>query len=149
LKAEVTHEKAAEEATLAAKESVSKLNNVLQVESEKVEESMEVNRNRIRRKMGEIAASQEKSRIDLENLRHQYTDWQEKQRVRAADVIRKGQETAATADAYTEGQKQVLDSAQTKVARDAESKSDWAGESWQSGFESDAGFTDETPSFDN
>jgi len=146
LTAERAHEKAAEEATVAAKESVSKLSNVLSVESEKVEESMEVNKRRIHNKMEEIAGTRQKSEAELVELQHQYREWQESQRVRAAEVVRKSQDTAMAAQAYADRQRQVLDSAQTKVAREAESKSDWAGDTWESTFTNDAGFTDAVPS---
>lgn len=144
LKAEVTHEKAAEEATMEAKESVNKLTNVLQVESEKVVESMAVNRDRIRQKMQQIENSRTKSRNELEGLKNEYRAWQEHQRTRAVEVVRKGQDTAMAAQAYAEDQRKVLDSAQAKVAREAEAKSDWAGEAFND--DSDAGFTDDTPS---
>lgn len=142
LKAEVAHEKSAEEAALAAKESVSKLAKVLEVESEKVEESSEVSKNRVHHKMQEIEASRERSRTELESLRQRYREWQDSQRERAAEVVRKSQDTAVAAQAYADRQKQVLDSAQKEVARAAESRSDWAGETW-----ANDGFTDALPSF--
>merc|ERR1740130_1526581 len=144
LKAEVTHEKAAEEATLKAKESVNKLDHVLKVEAEKVDESSEVSKSRISNKIREIERAEEKSKNELAGLQNQYREWQEGQRMRAADVVRKGQDTAIAAQAYAEGQKQVLDTAETKVAREAEINSDWAGDS----FSDDAAFPEEgNPSF--
>lgn len=142
LTAEKTHEKAAEEATLAAKESVSKITHVLEVESEKVEGSMEVNKNRIHQKMEQIGVARHKTEAEIVEMKSQYKVWQESQRQRAADVVRKGQETAMASQAYADRQRQVLDSAQTKVAREAESKSDWAGDTW----DNDKGFTDDVPS---
>jgi len=156
VKAEITHEKAAEEATAAAKESVEKLGNVLQVESEKVEESMTVSKNQIRNRMEKIDAAREQAVAELADLQQQYKGWQENQRVRAADVIQKAQDTAERAEAYADRQKQVLDSASSKVVHDAEAKSgiatpvseitsDWAEEG---GFGSDdAGFAESLPSF--
>lgn len=146
VKAEMTHEKAAEEATVAAKESVKKLGNVLQVESEKVEESMEVSKNQIRHRMEKLEVAREKSEQEVVGLQQRYRDWQESQRVRAAEVVRKAEDTSMAAEAYADNQKQVLDTASNKVVHDAEAKSDWAGETWESGFSNDAGFT-ETPSF--
>jgi len=146
VKAEMTHEKAAEEATVAAKESVKKLGNVLQVESEKVEESMEVSKNQIRHRMEKVEVAREKSEQEVVGLKQRYRDWQESQRVRAAEVVRKAEDTSMAAEAYADNQKQVLDTASNKVVHDAEAKSDWAGETWESGFSNDAGFT-ETPSF--
>jgi len=145
--AEETHFKAAEEAALAAKESVKRLGNVLQVESEKVEESMTVSKNQIRHRMQKIEVAGEKTQREIVALKQQYRDWQENQRLKAAEVVKKAQETSEAAEAYTNRQKEVLDSANSKVAHDAEVKSDWAGESWESGFSNDAGFTDSTPSF--
>jgi len=142
-KAEITHEKAAEEAARDARESVKKLSKVLEVEAEKVEESMQVHKTRIRQRMQEIEAEREKTRHELVNLQQQYREWQDMQRQRAAEVVRKAQDTAMTAEAYADQQKHVLDSAQQKVAQDAEGKSDWA---WESGFSNDAGFTDSNPS---
>jgi len=141
--AELTHEKAAKEAALAAKESVEKLDKVLEVESEKVEESMTVNKNRVHRKMEQLEAEREKETRELDDLEQKYREWQESQRQRAAEVVTKSQDTAAAAEAYADRQRQVLDSAQTKVVRDAEKKSDWA---WDSDFSNDAGFTDSVPS---
>jgi len=147
VKAEITHEKAAEEATLAAKESVKKLGNVLEVESQKVEESMTVSKNQIHRRMQQTEVAREKTEQEVAGLKQQYREWQEHQKLRAAEVIKKAQDTSDAAEAYADRQKQVLDSASSKVAHDAEAKSDWAGESWESGFSNDAGFTDSTPSF--
>jgi len=143
LKAEITHEKAAEEAALEAKESVKKLSNVLAVESMKVEDSMEVSKTRIRQRVQQSEATREQYQHELTDLQRQYREWQESQRQRAAEVVKKGQDTAIAAEAYANRQKQVLDSAQTKVVQDAEAKSDWA---WESGFSNDAGFTDSIPS---
>jgi len=142
-KAELAHMKAAEESTFAAKESVKKLNNVLEVESEKVEESMEVNKMRIHQRMEAIEASREKAKMELEGLEHRYREWQETQKQRAQDVVRKSQDTAVAAEAYADRQKQVLDTAQKKVVQDAEAKSDWA---WESGFSNNEGFVDSNPS---
>lgn len=154
LKAEITHEKAAEEGALASRASVKKLTNVLAVESEKVEESMEVNKNQIRHRMQEAENAREKSKQELVDLERKYGEWQENQRQRAAEVVRKGQDTAMAAEAYNDRQKQVLDSASAQVVQDAEAKgkvaqaaeanSDWAD---ASDFGSDAGFVDENPSF--
>lgn len=145
-KAEITHQKAAEEAAVAARASVQKLNNVLAVESEKVEESVEVNKNRIHHKMEEVEAGRQKNAEELASLEGRYREWQENQRQRAAEVVRKSHDTAIAAQAYANRQKQVLDSATTKVVHDAEAKSDWAPDTWENGFNNDAGFADSNPS---
>lgn len=147
VKAEMTHEKAAEEAALAAKESVKRLGNVLQVESEKVEQSMTVTKNQVRHRMQKMEVGREKTEQELAGLKQQYRDWQENQRLKAAEVVKKAQETSEAAEAYTNRQKEVLDSAQSKAAHESAAKSDWAGDSWESGFSNDEGFTDSTPSF--
>merc|ERR1719272_1477919 len=98
VKAEITHEKAAEEATLAAKESVKKLGNVLEVESQKVEESMTVSKNQIRHRMQKLEVAREKTEQQVAGLKQEYRDWQETQRLRAAEVIKKAQDTSAAAE---------------------------------------------------
>lgn len=135
-KAEVTHEKVAAEAAIQAKKSVEKLGKVMRVESEKVERSIVVNKHRIHQKMEKIEIAREKSEHELRILEGQYHEWKELQRERAAQVVRKGRETAMAAEEYAARQRQVLDSAQTKVVHDVERKSDWALEN---------GFTDATP----
>jgi len=135
-KAEVTHEKLAAEAAIEAKKSVEKLGKVLRVESEKVEQSIAVNKHRIHQKMEKIEVAREKSEHELRNLEGKYHEWKELQRERAAQVVQKGRETAMAAEEYAARQRQVLDSAQNKVVHDAEGKSDWA---WENGF------TDATP----
>lgn len=143
LKAEIAHEKGTEEAASAAKESVEKLGKVLEVESEKVEESMEVNKNQIHDRMRQAEAFRAKTEEEVVELQRKYREWQERQKARASEVIKKAEDTAAASEAYADRQKQVLDTAQGKVVHDAVAKSDWADDS---DFSS-AGFTDATPSF--
>lgn len=158
-KAEAAHEQSAKENAVAAEQSVSKLNKVLEVESVKVEESVEVSKSRIHHRMEDIQARREKTKHQLEELKERYHQWQENERARAAEVVQKASDTAVASEAYADEQKQVLDAAQKKVVNDAETssaavatlksdaqaKSDWA---WESGsdFGNDAGFTDSNPS---
>lgn len=146
VKAEFTHEKAAEEAAEAARESVKKLGNVLQVESQKVEESMDAQKSSIHQRMEKITAAQEGTAQQVINLKQRYHEWQESQRVRAADVVTKAEETATAAEAFADRQKQVLDTAEHKVVKDAQAKSDWADESDFSNA-NDQGFEEGAPSF--
>lgn len=142
-KAEITHEEAAERQAVAAKRSVEKLRNVMQVESEKVEMSIAASKQRLERKMRELEAVREHAGHELDDLQQRYSEWQASQRERAAEVVKKSEDTAAASEAFAVGQKQVLDSAQSKVAKEAESKSDWA---WQGGdFSNDDGESESLP----
>lgn len=131
-KAEAQHEEAAKAATLAARNSVQKLYNVANVEKEKVDRSIAYREERLRRKMQEVEMAREKSSSDLNNLSQDYKHWQEQQRERTAEVVKKRQETATASVAYAERQQAVLDSAQAKAARAAEGGGDWDG--WGSDF---------------
>lgn len=124
-KAEAQHEQAAKAAAMAARESVHKLYNVEHEEQEKVDRSILFRKERLRRKIREVEELRAKSRHELTDLEQHYREWQENQRERNADVVKKSQETAAASVAYASRQQQVLDAAQAKVTREAEGASDW------------------------
>lgn len=126
-KAEVQHEKNAQANAMAARDSVEKLHNVANREQEKVDQSILFRKDRLRRKIQEIQGERVKSSHELSDLEQQYKDWQEMQRERTAEVVRKGQETAVASDVYGRQQQQVLDSASAKVVHDAEAVGDWDG----------------------
>lgn len=123
-KAEEQHEKAAKEAAMHARESVEKLYNVEHVEADKVDQSILYRKEKLRRKMEQVEAVREKSRHELTDLEQKYRDWQQNQRERTADVVRKSQETQAASEAYAARQQQVLDTASAKVTHEAEA-GDW------------------------
>merc|ERR1740130_1921147 len=125
--AEAQHEKTAKAAAMAARESVEKLYNVEHAEQEKVDQSILYRKERLHRKINEVETLREKSRHEIEELEQKYRDWQQNQRERTADVVKKSQETQAASDAYAARQQQVLDTAQAKVTRDAEGAGDWDG----------------------
>jgi chromosome segregation ATPase len=143
-KAELAHKESAKESATAAKESVNKLNKVLEMESVKVEESVEVSKGRIHHRIEEIQSKREKTEHELQDLKQKYHDWQENQRQRSVDVVKKGEETAEAAEAYADQQKQVLDNAAQKVVNEAGAQNDWA---WDKSDNSEAGFTESNPSF--
>lgn len=130
--AELEHEKAARAAAAFAHESVDKLFNVEHVEQEKVDQSIMFRKDRLRQKMQEVEAARDKATQELNALTEEYRGWQEKQRERTAEVVKKSQETAAASEAYQAQQQQVLDTASHKVVRDAEGDDDSWG-SWGSG----------------
>lgn len=135
-KAEVAHEVAAKDATLAAKESLEKLDNVMSLETRKVDESMLIQKHRIEARRRAIEAARERSSRELQALEEQYREWKENQQKRAAEVLKRSQDTMDTSEAYATGQKQVLDSAEKKVVKDAVAKSDWA---WDNDFSQASG----------
>jgi len=131
-KAEVQHEEAAKSAAMAARESVQNLYGVEQVEQEKVERSVSFRKDRLQRKMEQVAMAREKSNQDLVNLKGEYRQWEDQQRDRTAEVIKKSQETAKLQGDYADRQQQVLDTAEAKASRAAEGAGDWDG--WGNDF---------------
>jgi len=131
-KAEAQHEEVAKAATLAARDSVQKLHNVANVEQEKVDQSISYRKERLHRKMQAVEMAREKSNNELSILIENYRQWQEQQRKRTAEVVKKSQETATASVAYASRQQEVLDSAQAKAAHAAEGADDWDG--WGSDF---------------
>jgi len=125
--AEAQHEKAAKAAAVAARDSVTKLYNVEQVEQEKVDQSILFRRDRLRHKIDEMEAVRGKAHKELTDLERKYREWQENQRERTAEVVKKSQETSEASIAYAARQQQVLEAAQAKVTRDAEGAGDWDG----------------------
>lgn len=132
-KAELQHENTAKAAANAARESVQKLFNVEHAEAEKVDQSILYRKGKLQRKINEVQAAREHNRDELNGLAQKYRDWQEKQRERTAQVMKKSQETAAASEAYQTRQQQVLDSASRKVVQEAEGAGDWDG--WGSSVE--------------
>jgi hypothetical protein len=141
-KATVAHETAAKEAALAAKESVAKLDSVETLETRKVDESMLLQKHRMEAKRRAIEAAREKSSEELRKLEVQYREWQENERRRAAEVVKRSQDTMDATEAYATRQKEVLDSAEKKVANDAAAKSDWAWDNADNDFSSPSGSPD-------
>lgn len=127
LKAEVQHEKAADLQVAAARESLEKLGHVEEVEMQKVEQSILFRKDRLRARIQQVQAAQQKSKNEMKGLEQKYMEWEEKQRERTAEVMRKSQETADASDAYQAKQAQVLDAARAKVVREAEAAGDWEG----------------------
>lgn len=125
-KAELTHEQSAEVSERAAKESVDKLTNILSDEERKVDETMTVKREHLQKRIEGFEKLREKSGKELEELEHQYSSWQEQQRSRAHEVAQQKQQTEVASQAFAEGQKEVLDTAQQKVVQEAEKGKDWA-----------------------
>lgn len=135
-KAEVEHEKASKESAFAAKESVEKLDSVLTLETRKIDEMSLLRKRRIEEREHTLKAAHEKSEHSLKVLEEQYREWQEVQRKRAAEVVKKSQDTASASEAFANREKEVLDSAQAKVVKEAQSKSDWA---WDNDFSQQPG----------
>jgi len=126
-KAEAEHANAARNAALAARESMEKIHSVFEAEQQKVDASVGYRKQKLERKIHEVVGARQKSTQELTDLEQTYKDWQQKQRERTAEVIKKGQATAEASELYANGQKQVLESAQAKVVKDAESADDWGG----------------------
>jgi len=126
-KAEAEHANAARNAALAARESMEKIHSVFEAEQQKVDASVGYRKQKLERKIHEVVGARQKSTQELTDLEQTYKDWQQKQRERTAEVIKKGQATAEASELYVNGQKQVLESAQAKVVKDAESADDWGG----------------------
>jgi len=125
--AEAQHEQAAKAAALAAKHSVENLYNVEHVEKEKVDQSILYRKDRLRKKIHEVEEVRNKAHRELKELEQKYHEWQENQRERTAEVVKKSQETAEAQAAFAARQQQVLDVAQAKVTRDAQGPGDWDG----------------------
>jgi len=130
-KAEMQHGKAASNAAKEAHGSVEKLHNVYGMEQQKVDQSIGFRKHRIEHQVHELQAAHQKSSEELTDLEQRYKEWQASQRERTAAVIKQSQDTEAASDAYAARQKQVLDTAQHKVAQDAEI-GDWDG--WGNDF---------------
>merc|ERR1719316_1002188 len=90
-KAELQHERNAKTNALAARESMEKLYNVENAEKEKVDQSIMYRKDRIGRKIHDVEVLREKSSQKMHELEQQYRDWQEKQRERSAEVMKKSQ----------------------------------------------------------
>jgi len=126
-KAEVQHEQVAKAAVDAARASAEKLYNVEHVEQEKVDQSILFRKDRLRRKIQKVEQQKAVSQNELSGLAQKYRDWQDNQRQRTVDVMKKSQETAAASDAFASRQQQVLDVASHKVVQEAEAAGDWDG----------------------
>jgi hypothetical protein len=139
-KAEVEHETASKESALAAKDSVEKLDSVLTLETRKIDEMSLLRKHRIEEREHILKAAHEKSEQSLKVLEEQYREWKEVQRKRAAEVVKKSQDTASASEAFAIREKEVLDSAQAKVVKEAQSKTDWA---WDNDFSQQPGNIEE------
>jgi len=123
--AEVQHEAAAKAAAMAAHEALEHFHQVYRAEEQKVDHSVSFRKERLTHKIREVEAARQKSTEELEQLSRKYKDWQEQQRERTAEVVKKSQDTAVAQEAFAAGQQQVLDTASKKVVRDADGVGDW------------------------
>lgn len=123
--AEYQREQLAKTAAEAARASASKLYTVEHLEQEKVDTSINVRRERLRRKIDKVQEARAQDKEEYSNLEHKYKEWKEQQRERSAQVLAKSQETEAASEAFQAGQQRVLESAQAKVVRDATGTGDW------------------------
>lgn len=130
--AELQHEKAAQKAAAAARESVEKLYHVAEDEEVKVDQSVLYRKDKLRAKIQKLQAARQKSSNELNGLEQKYRDWKEQQRQRTAEVMKKSQETAAASEVYQATQQKVLDTARAKVVQEAEAAGDWDG--WGNDF---------------
>jgi len=120
------------EVSREAELSLKRLTGILNMEQRRVDESMAVGKDRVQGKIRELEDLQEKSKIKQAKLSEEYGAWQRQQRAWARRVAATKQVTHDTSQEYADRQQDVLDSAQAKVAYDAESDSDWAWGDWPS-----------------
>merc|ERR1719440_13940 len=113
-----------------AEASVKRLNGILNMEQKRVDESMAVGKDRVEGRIRELETLKEKSKSKLSKLNQEYKAWQEQQRLYARQVVADKQVTHQNDDDYAVHQQSVLNSAQAKVAYEAESDSDWAWDEW-------------------
>jgi len=141
--AEVQHEKTAKAAAMAAHEALEHFHQVYRAEEQKVDHSVRMRKEFLTHKIGEVEAARQKSTEQLEQLSQKYKDWQEQQRERTAEVVKKSQDTAVAQEAFAAGQQQVLDTASKKAVRDADGVGDWDDWSGDDSFKA----TDELDDF--
>jgi len=120
------------EVSREAELSLKRLSGVLNMEQRRVDESMAVGKDRVQGKIRELEGLKEMSKSKQVKLSQEYGAWQRQQRAWARRVAATKQVTRATSQEYAARQQDVLDSAQAKVAYDAESDSDWAWGDWPS-----------------
>jgi len=113
-----------------AEVSVKRLTGILNMEQRRVDESMAVGKDRVQGKMRELEGVKEKTKKKQLKLSEEYRAWQRQQRVWARRVASTRAVTDRVSQEFATRQKDVLDSAQAKVASDAESGSDWAWDEW-------------------
>lgn len=129
-RASASEEERAKEVSREAELSVKRLSGILNMEQRRVDESMAVGKDRVQGKIRELEGVKEKSRVKRAKLSEEYGAWQRQQRAWARRIAATKQITHDASRDYADRQQEVLDSAQAKVAYDAESDSDWAWNDW-------------------
>jgi len=123
-------EQRGKETTREAESSLKRLTGILNMEQRRVDESMAVGKDRVQGKIRELETVREKTVAKEKKLSHEYDAWKRQQRAWARRVAATKQTTHSASKEYADRQQEVLDSAQAKVAYEAESDSDWAWDEW-------------------
>jgi len=129
-RASASEEERGKEVAREAELSVKRLTGILNMEQRRVDESMAVGKDRVQGKLRELEGVKEKTKVRRAKLLEEYNAWQRQQRAWARRVAATKEITHDAAQDYAHHQQDVLDSAQAKVAYDAESDSDWAWDEW-------------------
>jgi len=125
-----SQEEHGEKAEKESEISVKRLNSILNMEQRRVDESMAIGKDRVQGKIRELEGVEAKSKVKASKLSEDYGAWQRRQRAWASRVAATKQITHEASADYADRQQAVLDAAQSKVAYDAESDSDWAWDEW-------------------
>jgi len=113
-KAQFAHEKLAKEAALAAKESLNELERTFDVESQKVEESVDIRKVQLSRKMHVIEEDKEKSTEELAHLKGQFAEWRADTYKEKQAIEKKRHEQQIASEELAEQKRHTRQAAKTK-----------------------------------
>jgi chromosome segregation ATPase len=105
--AQVAHEKQAKEAALAAKESLNELTHTFDAESHKVEESVDIRKIQLGRKMHAIEEDKEKSAEQLATLKGEFNEWRQDVSKEKAEIAKKRREQDMASEEAAEHKRQL------------------------------------------
>jgi len=125
-----TKEQHGEEEKQEAQAAVQRLTNILNMEQQRVDESMAVGKDRVNGKIREVEAAKDKTLDKLSKLKGAYADWQQRQRAWRSQLSSVKEGTRAASQNYKDAQEAVWATQQDRIVRDAEKKSDWAWSDW-------------------
>jgi len=119
-----------EQETKEAESALQRLNHILRMEEDRVDESMALGIDRVRGKMQKVRKDEELSHKKFDALKAEYAQWQLSNK-KWSDQLASTHDRAERADEYySDTQKSILNAASNQAIMGAVSNTDWAWNDW-------------------
>jgi len=126
----LTSEKAHEKAEKAQEKSVGKLDAILGMESQRIDEALVLGEKKLAKRMVKAKKVEEEAEVAATELKKRFKGWQTEEKNRAKEAAGKQADYETSLGKYVEKRANIYEKAQAKAGGRAESVSDWAWDDW-------------------